>query len=398
MSHSEEILSRRNINPIKKANLCFVATVPDVLFSFMKRHIQAAEKEMNVAVVSSPQRSELLGDLNARFFAMDIQRKVSPWADLKALIRLVALFRRERFDLVHSIMPKTGLLGMTAAWISRVPVRVHTFTGQVWANKQGIKRSVLKFFDRLIVLFSTHIIVDSPSQRDFLEAEKIISPGKAIVIEQGSICGVDLARFHPDATGCEQTRSELGIEAGHVVVLYLGRLNRDKGVLDLAQAVRKIATERQNIALLCVGNEEDVSFSQIEDICTGLPVALRKLPFTKTPEKYMSAADIFCLPSYREGFGQVIIEAAACGIPSVASRIYGVTDAIDDGKTGLLFKPGDAGELAQTLLRLIDDPELRNSMGLQAKARVEEKFNSDLITAQQMQIYRQALAARMTQL
>lgn len=381
----------------KKTYICYLATVPDVLFSFMKGHITVAEKEMNVAVISSPQRSELLGDLNARFFAMDIQRKVSPWADLKALIRLVALFRKERFDLVHSIMPKTGLLGMTAAWISRVPVRMHTFTGQVWANKRGIKRSVLKLFDRLIVLFSTHVIVDSPSQRDFLESEKIIPPGGAIVIEQGSICGVDLTRFHPDATEREQTRSELGIEAGHVVVLYLGRLNRDKGVLDLAQAVRNIAAERRDIALLCVGNEEDVSFSQIQEICAASPVVLRKIPFTSSPEKYMTATDIFCLPSYREGFGQVIIEAAACGIPSVASRIYGITDAVDDGKTGLLFKPGDAGELAHKLLRLIDDPELRNSMGLQAKARVEEKFNSDLITAQQVQIYRQALAAQMAQ-
>lgn len=377
--------------------VCFVATVPIVLLTFMKSHIQAAAKEWQVHVVTSPDKDGFLSDLDAKLTTFWIKRKVSVCIDLYTLIELIVFFRREQFLLVHSIMPKTGLLSMMAAWINRVPCRVHTFTGQVWANKRGLSRWALKFFDRLIVSFSTHVIIDSPSQRDFLEAEKIISPGRAIVIEQGSICGVDLTRFHPDAIEREQARSELGIEAGHVVILYLGRLNRDKGVLDLAQAVRKITAERQGIALLCVGNEEDVSFSQIEDICAGSPVALHKLPFTKAPEKYMVAADIFCLPSYREGFGQVIIEAAACGIPSVASRIYGITDAIDDGKTGLLFKPGDASELAQTLLRLIDDPELRNSMGLQAKARVEEKFDRDLITACQVQIYRQALAAQMAQ-
>lgn len=379
----------------KKDSICFIATVPDVLFSFMKSHIKAAEKEMNVAVVSSSQRSELLGDLNARFLAMDIQRKVSLWADLRALIQLLLLFRRGQFDIVHSIMPKTGLLAMMASWFTRVPCRIHTFTGQVWANKHGFRRAALKFFDRAIVFFSTHIIVDSPSQRAFLEAERILRPGEGIVIAQGSICGVDLARFHPDDEMRQAMRRELGLQENQLMILYLGRLNKDKGVIDLARAIKELSLENQDVVLVCVGNEEDVLFTQMQNICASSKARLIKVPFTEHPERYMVAADLFCLPSYREGFGQVIIEAAACGVPSVASRIYGITDAVEEGKTGLLFPAGDVNALVQALSRLVNDSKLRKRLGLQAKCRVLEKFNSKLITDGQMQIYRNALLHRL---
>lgn len=383
------------MDKIKNHSICFIATVPDVLFSFMKAHIKAAEKEMNVAMVSSLQRSELLADLNARFIAMDIQRKISFWADLKALIQLLLFFRKGQFDIVHSIMPKTGLLAMMASWFTRVPCRIHTFTGQVWANKRGFKRTALKFFDRAIVLFSTHIIVDSPSQRAFLEAERILRPGEGIVIGQGSICGVDLTRFHPDDELRQVVRRELGLQENQVMILYLGRLNKDKGVIDLAHAIKELSLRKQNVMLVCVGNEEDVLFAGIENICASSNARLIKLPFTAHPERYMVAADLFCLPSYREGFGQVIIEAAACGVPSVASRIYGITDAVEDGKTGLLFPSGDVDALADALSTLIDNSELRKRMGLQAKDRAFEKFDSRLITDGQMQIYRNALLPRL---
>jgi glycosyltransferase involved in cell wall biosynthesis len=308
-----------------------------------------------------------------------------------ALIQLAVFFRKKRFDLVHSIMPKTGLLGMAAAWICGVPCRIHTFTGQVWVNKRGPGRAMLKFFDRLIVLFATHIIVDSPSQRTFLESEKIVSHGKSIVIGQGSICGVDAVRFHADLALRESVRNELDISADQVMVLYLGRLNKEKGILDLAYAFKKIVADR-DVVLVLVGNEDDVPFSQIQEICAGLSTLLRKVDFTEFPERYMAAADIFCLPSYREGFGQVIIEAAACGVPAVASRIYGITDAVDEGKTGLLFPAGDIEALSATLLKLIDDPALRRQMGRQASERAFTYFNADAITAEQLQMYREALA------
>jgi glycosyltransferase involved in cell wall biosynthesis len=371
--------------------LCFVATIPDVVYSFLKDHIRASAKKWQVTIVTHPNNAELLRDLDVRLIPLAIRRKASPWHDLVALIRLTLLFRRERFDLVHSIMPKTGLLAMLAAWLAGVPVRMHTFTGQVWANKSGWKRAALKMFDKLIVTLATHILVDSTSQRDFLVAEGVLPQGKGEVIGHGSICGVDQHRFHADAQLREAVRAELGIGSAQTVILFLGRLNRDKGMLDLAAAFAEIASRRTGVMLVLVGAEEDVSFAQVQEICGTHRGRLRRVSFTPYPERYMAAADVFCLPSYREGFGQVVIEAAACVVPTVASRIYGITDALEDGKTGRLFPAGDVEALVSNLLALIDDAALRQHMGEAARVRALELFSSDKITAELVKRYEQLM-------
>lgn len=371
--------------------ICFVATIPDVVHSFLSGHICAAAEKWPVKIIANPQGAELLDGLNAEFIPLEIKRKVSPWRDVCVLVQLVILFRRERFDLVHSIMPKAGLLGMLAAWLAGVPNRIHTFTGQVWATKRGWKRCALKMFDRLIVLFATHVLADSPSQRDFLVAEGVLPHGKGLVIGRGSICGVDAHRFHPDTQVREAVRTELGIGSEQTVILFLGRLNRDKGIADLATVFADIASHRTDIVLVLVGAEEDVPFARVQEICGVKRGQLRRVSFTPRPERYMAAADIFCLPSYREGFGQVIIEAGASGVPTVASRIYGIIDAVEDGKTGLLFPAGNISELKSALLKLIDDRELRREMGEAARARALDLFSSEKIIGEMQALYGELL-------
>lgn len=372
--------------------LCFAATIPAVVHSFLKEHIRASAKTWSVAIISNPDGAELLSDIDAHFIPLGIKRKVSPWHDLLALVQMVMLFRRERFDLVHSIMPKTGLLTMLAGWLAGVPNRMHTFTGQIWANKRGWKRSVLKLFDKLIVLFATNILVDSPSQRDFLVVEGVLPQGKAVVIDHGSICGVDAHRFYPDAQVRDAVRAELHIGLEQTVILFLGRLNRDKGLVDLATAFANIAAHRMDVVLVLVGAEEDVPFKRIQEICGVYRERLRRVSFTPKPERYMAAADIFCLPSYREGFGQVIIEAGASGIPAVASRIYGITDAVEDGKSGLLFPAGDVAALTQALLKLIEDRDLCKQLGATARVRALALFSSQKITQEMLTLYDELLS------
>ena len=369
--------------------LCFVATIPDAVHSFLQGHIRASTKKWSVKIIASPERAELLNDLDAEFIPLPIERKASPWRDLHTLVKLVILFRRERFDLVHSIMPKAGLLAMLAARLTGVPVRIHTFTGQVWATKRGWRRTALKIFDRLTVLFATRVLVDSPSQRDFLIAENVLPLGKGDVIGHGSICGVDARRFHPDTQVRSAVRAELGIGLEQTVILFLGRLNRDKGILDLAAAFTDLSASRTDVLLVLVGAEEDVPFAQVQEICSAHRDRLRRVGFTPYPERYMAAADIFCLPSYREGFGQVIIEAAACGVPTVASRIYGITDAVDDGNTGKLFPAGDVSALTGSLSGLIDDGALRQHMGEAARVRALDLFSSEKITEELVRLYEQ---------
>ena len=371
--------------------LCYVATLPAVVHTFLRGHIQAAAERYEVTVICNSTDAGLLEGLRARLILLPIERKPSPWKDLVVFIRLVHLFHREKFNIVHSIMPKSGLLAMAASWLTRTPVRIHTFTGQVWVTKYGVKRKILKWFDKLVGKFAVFVLADSPSQRDFLISKKILSGKKIAVIEGGSICGVNPLRFHPDAMITQAVRSELNIPQTGKVIIYVGRLNRDKGVLDLAMAFNKISGTYSDAYLLLVGAEEDVSFRQLQQICSAAQERLRYINFTRVPERYMAAANIICLPSYREGFGMTIIEAAACGIPAVASQIYGIVDAVEDGETGLLFPAKDVDALTKALVKLISDDGQRLQMGNAARERVLKKFASEKITNGLLKLYERCL-------
>ena len=374
--------------------ICFVATIPAAVNSFLRDHIQAAGETYSVTVVCNSEDKYLLEGLDAKIIFLPIERKPSPLMDLLVLIQLVKLFRQEKFDIVHSHLPKTGLLGMLAAWLTCVPIRINTFHGEVWAIRSGWQRKTLKLFDQLIVLLATTILVVSHSQQKFLEKEGILPEGKATIIGAGSICGINSARFHPDQNVKIKMRNNLGIAQEATVILFLGRLNRDKGILDLAAAFDTLAKKHKDLVLLLVGAQEDVAYSQIQEICHAELDRLHYVCFTPTPELYMMAANIFCLPSYREGFAMTIIESAACGIPSVASRIYGITDPVVENKTGLLFTAGDVLDLTQSLLTLIVDKSLCQQLGEGARLRAIDLYSSYKITEEVLAFYAGLLAKR----
>ena len=374
--------------------ICFVATIPAAVNSFLRDHIQAAGEIYSVTVVCNSEDKYLLEGLDAKIIFLPIERKPSPLMDLLVLIQLVKLFRQEKFDIVHSHLPKTGLLGMLAAWLTCVPIRINTFHGEVWATQSGLRRIALKLCDQLVGLFATNILVVSPSQQAFLVKEGILPQGKSKLIDAGSICGVNPLRFHTDSDVRFTIRKDLEVAQEATVILFVGRLNRDKGMLDLASAFDAISKHHSNVVLLLVGTEEDVVFSQIQEICNDELDRLHYVSFTDTPEHYMAAADIFCLPSYREGLPMTILESAACGVPTVASRIYGITDAVEEGKTGLLFTAGDVSGLTQLLSILIEDKYLRQQMGEAARLRVLDLFLSDKITEGVLAFYAKLLTER----
>jgi glycosyltransferase involved in cell wall biosynthesis len=345
--------------------------------AFLVGHIAALSRHYDVSVVVNTSDAAFLKPfgIQPRVFPVPIERRPRPDRDLAALRILVHLFRGERFDVVYSVTPKAGLLAMLAGFLAGVPVRIHTFTGQVWATRHGPRRSLLKNADRLLAALATHILVDSPSQRDFLIAERVLSAAKAEVLADGSISGVDTLRFRPDVQTRAAKRAELGYGEQDVVFLFLGRLNRDKGVLDLADAFASASRQASTARLLVIGRDEEELRSEMERRCADCLDRVRFVDHVDSPERYMAAADVFCLPSYREGFGSVIIEAASCGIPTLGSRIYGVTDAIAEGETGWLHPRGDSAALAALLVRCIREPSLIREMGSKARLRAEERFS-----------------------
>lgn len=363
------------------------------LKAFIVPHLNVFVRGYVVSVVANTRERGMLRQQNIPIDVdyAPIERSIRPLADFVALLRLYRLFRQQRPDAVHSVTPKAGLLTMLAGWLARVPVRVHIFTGQIWATQSGFSRFVLKSADGVLAKLATHILVDSPSQRDFLVAEKITKNELSEVLAQGSICGVNLRRFRPDMQARDVVRRELVIPNDAVVFLYLGRLNRDKGIVDLATAFANIAQGRSDVWLLLVGPDEENMQSRVQAICQDCLEQIRIVGHTNDPARYMASADVFCLPSYREGFGSSVIEAAACGLPAIASKIYGLTDAVQDGITGLLHPPGDVLALAEFMRYLAEGQALRLSLGNAARKRAEHEFNEDRLTGAMIEFYRKVL-------
>lgn len=357
---------------------------------FMLPHLKALQANWSLQVLANTQEADLLQkrglDVPVEF--APVERQIRPWADIKALWCLFKKFRVERPLAVHTLTPKAGLLGMCAAWLARVPVRVHTFTGQVWVTRQGPMRWVLKAADQCIAALATDVLVDSPSQRHFLIQEGVVSAQGSAVLGEGSICGVDTQRFSPSPLVRQQVRADMGTSNDALVCLYLGRLNRDKGALDLAAAFAQVENKHPKAELWVVGPDEDDMFAQMQSLLSACRHRVRRVGYTNEPERFMQAADLFCLPSYREGFGSSVIEAAACGVPALASRIYGLTDALVEGQTGWMHEAGNVQDLAAQLDVLLEGSTQLQIRGDAARANVERVFEQSLITDAMLAFYK----------
>lgn len=371
----------------KKLNIARVSTVPFFMLTQLKSQIDFfASRGMTVTVITSAE--DFPGQMNkierANYISVNISRNISLGSDIVSLIRLFRVFRSRKFDVVHSTTPKAGLLCAIASYAAGVPIRLHTFTGQPWATMSGVKKNILKICDRVIGTLNTHCYADSPTQKNFLVENSIIKKESISVLGQGSLAGVDLTRFNKARYPSEfvsELRSTLGIPLNGKVILFVGRITPEKGIQELMDAFIKVAAADDLIHLLLVGPVEEKGCGVIDAFASDRAWArVHQVGFTNEPEKFMALADVLCLPSYREGFGTVVIEAAAMGIPTVGTSIYGLSDAVVDGVTGLLVPPRDANALGRALAILLDDIALLQEMGKRANVRAVEEFDSARIS------------------
>jgi glycosyltransferase involved in cell wall biosynthesis len=375
----------------KKFKVCVIVSSPMTVVAFLRDQLRELGSQHDLHVVANAPDGGFLSELgvSATFIPVSIERKIRPLADMLSLSKILWLLRRERFDMVYSVTPKAGLLAMVSAFFASVPVRIHTFTGQVWATKTGFPRRILRLADTLLAACATHVLVDSSSQREFLLDNRVVTAKKSKVLGRGSISGVDRQRFHPDQEARNRLRLQWGIPSSDVVFVYVGRLNRDKGIPELIQAFEEVLERASRSWLLVVGPDEE----DLEGLIHRSSARSRIIRegYTSTPEKYMAAADVFVLPSHREGFGSTVIEAAATGIPAIASRVYGLIDAVIDEETGVLHAPGDTDELAEAMVRLASDQNVRQTMGEAAKLRAESDFSKEIVTANALGYYEKVL-------
>jgi glycosyltransferase involved in cell wall biosynthesis len=285
--------------------------------------------------------------------------------------------------MIHSSTPKAGLLAALAGIVCRVPVRVHTYTGQVWTEMHGLSRMIIKALDAIVGRCSTYCLTDSASQRRFLIEQGVVSAGKLAVMGPGSVAGVELDRFDPDrwAGSRAMVRAELNIAAEACVIVYMGRLRADKGLNELIDAFQRLQIQGLNVDLVLIGPAEyehhPLRAETIQAVHTNPRIHVTG--YKPDPERYLNAADIFAFPSYREGFGTSIIEAAAMGLPTVATRVTGCVDSVLDGQTGQLVPAKEVGALAEALAALVTDDGLRRRLGCAARMRAIAEFDASLI-------------------
>lgn len=352
-----------------------VSASPVSLDLLLKGQLHYLNDRFDVLAVASPgaEHARIRQREGVATVELEIERTISLWKDLKSLGRLFFLFRRERPWCVHSLTPKAGLLSMAAAALARVPVRVHTFTGLIFPYRKGAFRFLLKQMDRMTCLFATHVIPEGEGVKRLLVSERVT--GKPLeILAHGNINGIDLDYFQADGSR-EEMRRRLELPGNAVLFVFVGRITEDKGIRELMAAFSALRREEsaRPVFLALVGWTEDYSGKDLDVpgvVCPGFQEDIRP---------WLEAADVFVLPSYREGFPNSLLQAGAMSLPSVATDVCGCNDIIEDGVNGLLVPARDEEGLRRAMAVLRDDSELRRRLGEKAVEQVKEKYDCRMV-------------------
>jgi glycosyltransferase involved in cell wall biosynthesis len=313
---------------------------------YMKQH------GLDVVMISADgnERATVIENEGCRHIVVPMERKISIIKDIKCLIQLIKILKREKPDIVHTHTPKAGLLGMISAKICRVPLRIHTVAGLRYMTEAGIKRFILIMMEKITSLAANKVWANSISMKKILEKKNICRKEKLEVIGAGSTNGIDLHRFSPaniNELELEKIKQKIKYSKSLFYFLYIGRLVKDKGIEELIAAFESLSKENDTVRLLLVGPVENddnpVNKDTIEKI--NKSKTIQHVGWQSNIEYYFALANIFVFPSHREGFPNVLLQAGAMGCPVLCSNIPGNIDIINHNKTGILFTVADSNQL-----------------------------------------------------
>ena len=366
--------------------LLIAATVPETVRLLMRGQLNwFASHGYVVDVCTDPGSDDGLGNenfidqVNQRHY-IPMSRKFSIIQDLKSTIRWIRLIRRTRPDYLIACTPKASLLSLIAAKMMRVPHRVYILFGLRYETSKGISRFVLKLTERICGACSQVVLVVSPSLAKCAIEEKLISPSKIRTLGLGSSNGVDSNRFMPLLPDERQlARKKLGYTDEDFLVGFVGRLTPDKGIDSLVKAMHQVNNEFPKVKLLLIGPNEG---SEVDEIWAQ---SVGSQPDTS---RWHPLLDVLVLPTRREGFPNVVLEAHACEIPVVTTRATGAIDSVLDGENGILIDIDDASQLAEAITRLATNRELGKLMGKNGRQWVVDNFQPEAIWRGMDQIFR----------
>lgn len=340
----------------------------------------------DVSVITSPDPAldQFGGVQGCQTVGVEMPRRITPLRDLLAVVELVKTLRRVKPTIVHAHTPKGGLLGMIAATAAGVPVRVYHMRGLAHMTASGLQRTLLRATETVSCSLAHRVICVSHSLRSVAVDEGLVDPARIVVLLGGSGQGVDCTtRFHPDAVAVEEVAAQrvaLGIPTEAPVVGFVGRLVRDKGVGELSAAWQTLRVRFPDAHLVIVGPEEERDALDPQVLATlRADPRVHLLGFTENLPALYAMMRVLALPTYREGFPNVALEAAAMARPVVATQVPGCVDAVLDGVTGTLVPAADAPSLARAVGHYLADEAFATRRGLAGRARVVRDFRREAI-------------------
>jgi glycosyltransferase involved in cell wall biosynthesis len=370
-------------NHLNQKRICFVATLSSTLKAFVCSQAEFLVcNGWNVTFVCA-EDSSFYKELPAgvRYIPLSFKRGIDLFGWLKAIISLYRLFICERFDIVQYSTPNAAFYTCIAAWLAQIPVRLYAQWGIRYVGFSGIVRKIFKLLECWCCKCSTIIEPDSLSNQEFSIQEGLYLKDKSRVIWNGSACGVNIERFDilKKETWRSEYRKKIGLESYHLVVGFVGSIRSEKGCNELIAASRSFFCDMPEARLLLVGDKQfyDTIDEELRDWVDSSIQVIVVAPNSEIPQ-YMACMDIFSLPSYREGFGLVIIEAEAMGIPVVVSDVPGPIDAMRHEQTGLIVPVKNSKALALALQTLLNDVDKRSAFGAAAMVYARDNFEQKM--------------------
>lgn len=360
--------------------ICFVTTISLTLKSFVlelaKSMHETGDFEIHFLCDYDAEFEKMLPDY-IHYKPICMKRGIS-FDGIKAIGEMTAFFKKEKFDLVQYSTPNAACYASIAAKLAGIPCRLYCQWGIAYVGFQGVKRAIFKQIEKLVCTCSTKIEPDSYGNLHFSHAEKLYGANKSCVIWNGSASGVNLSKFDvtQKSKWADEIRRKHNIPQDAFVYTFIGRITKDKGVNELFEASKLLINQHQDVYLLLVGSVE-----KSESVNTDLYQWTQKEPrviycgYSNEVEKYLAASDVYLLPSYREGFGSAVVEAEAMAVAVVVSDIPGPTDAIINGKTGILTPKADAKTLYENMLYLYSNPALCAEYGKNGQLFARTSFD-----------------------
>lgn len=379
---------------MKKGKLFLISTIPLSLY-FFEGQITFLKKSFNVSIVSSD--GELLHSIakseKVSYHILNVKREISIFNDIISLISFIKLFYKERPNFIHCNTPKASFLALVAGYFCRIPKRLYFVHGLRFEGAIGFKKSLLIFMEKLSCFFATDVMAVSNGVKDILENR--ITTKKVKVVGSGSSNGIDTKKFTVEKYNSTELKMSLGIKEETYVFGFVGRLVKDKGINELVNVFDKLNSNYSNIKLLLVGSFED----ELDplDALTKKKITtndnILSVGFQKDIKPFLNLMNLFVFPSYREGFGMVLMEAGAMQVPCISSNITGCNEIIINCVTGFLMPPKNEAELFIKMEYSILNKQEMKEMGAKARESIKKRFEQQKVWNQYLREYNKIYSA-----